>query len=424
MRYRSAALLVTTVTLFATLIAPAQADDTTIGPSALPQTFSAQAGYAPWDGWLTGSWCVRKAGSCFVGIGRLGDDTRVLRVDPEARRNQAGTGDSVGYKPVRQRSSLPKAGPGTRPAPAADVACVAWLSGEYMVHGPQSSSALNQAALDMASRHLLYGGKWGLTGKLGRRAMNLTEHRKAIQARADQMLSECRIKRGPYKLQTAAPRSVVEGQKVDLTSTLRSAPTGFTPASHPVTVTRDGKSVVLRTNNDGVARHTWTSTEPGATAVAVTTRVRPHTVGVRAPMKGARTRVIVRQPWLTLTQKVTVNVKERAKVSDLSCKRDVVDVDAPVRCAFTYRGYDRSAERVVKTRLYGPFRSERDADCSGEALRKKEFKVAKDGRYDLPRPGADLQLNRPGWYLWSVDVKGNALNTPASNCGAVFRVRR
>lgn len=416
-----------TITTAATAADP---DNNVIDEQGIPTLTAAEAagaGYTPWDGWLTGSWCIgSKAGTCFVGIGNLGKNTRILRVDPDARRNQAGQGSTKGYLKTRQVAKINKAGPRTRGASRGDVSCVAWMVSEYMHQGPVSARALDHAGLDMATRSRLFGGKWGLKGALGKRAMKETGHFAAIRGRASTMLDQCQQRRGPYALTAAAKKKkvTIAGETpVRLSALVRSKATNYRPGNHHVQYRINGEQTkTIRTNKSGIARYKWIPKGGGKKEITVLTKVAPDTLLLRSSKDKSRTRVIVRRAAVERTKKLTVLVKERAKVRSVNCP-DTVESGSKAKCTVTYSGFDASKPREVRTSIHGPFKSKKATSCDTKRYRSGKFKIRKDGKYGLPTPQKSLTLTKRGWYEWSVKVRGNKVNTPAERCGGAFRVQ-
>ena len=76
--------------------------------------------------------------------------------------------------------------------------------------------------------------------------------------------------------------------------------------------------------------------------------------------------------------------------------------------------------RTAVVHLYGPFRSETNADCTpGRLARESTVEVSATDWY----AGRPVTVRAAGWYVWRVRVPGDAnYNKPVARCGRPFKV--
>jgi hypothetical protein len=351
-----------------------------------------------------------KAAGGFIGARRWGRHGPILyRIDPTAA-----TGATT-YQKARWVSRL--RGPGKRfGADRRATARAAWIVSKYGTFRYDVQSA----AVDAALLHLLASDRWRLNGDHGTRRIRQSGEPAQVRSFARTMLDNSRRLSGPYAIQVQQTNVAVVGDPVGLGIRVTVARNGQPLPFVPVRVSSPAGSLNLgTTDEEGWVRVTYEHPSAGATPLQVSVAKAPETrLKIRTPSgRPLRSRVVVAGRKSVVQGQGVVYVKARPEVEVLhGVKR--------VRAGGTTRGrfrLFRSAEawprRAVAT-LHGPYTHAENVRCGDRIWRDGRVRVTEAGYYRLPR----FELRKEAFYVWRVQVPGNAVNLPAADCGGRFRV--
>lgn len=295
------------------------------------------------------------------------------------------------------------------------TARAAWIVSKYGTFRYDIQSA----AVDAALLHLLAGDRWTLNGDLGRRRIRQSGEQAQIRSFARTMLDGSLRSAGPYAILVKQANVAVVGDAVGLGIQVTVARNGRPLPFVPVRVSSpDGTANVGTTNEQGWVRLTYEHPSAGATPLKVTVANAPETrLRVLHPGRPARSRVVVAGRKGPVVGQGAVYVKARPDVV-VANKVKRVRVDAPTRGTFRLvRSAEAWPRRAVVT-LHGPFAHADKARCGERIARKGHARVTDADSYSLPR----FTLREEAFYVWRVQVPGNAVNLPAADCGGRFRV--
>lgn len=354
---------------------------------------------APWSGYRLATDGTAAGG--WIG-GRKASRRVVYRIDPAKKPRTSGFGT------VHAIGRLTGSGPRTVTAGA--TARAAWIVGKYGSY----RYAVQNAAVDAALYHLLYGGAYSVGERKFRRRTGATPYPAQVRSFAETMLRDSDRYAGPYRIRVSAPRVVLgSSQKVSVRVT--STRSGAAIPNLPVRIVYPGKTAKLGTTNSrGTASAWFTADVAGPRAVRATVRELPETrLWVRRASTRGASRVVLANIKTRRTVSGTVAVQARPVTSVASRRNPMLTSQSAVAGLSVTGGYP--AARRATAALYGPFTSQAAAICSTDRLATRGYStVTGNGSYRLPL----LRVPRYGWYVWGVSTAANSYNTAAWTCGA------
>ena len=233
------------------------------------------------------------------------------------------------------------------------------------------------------------------------------------------MLDDSTRLAGPYAIEVQQANVAVIGDAVGLGIRVTVARNGRPLPFVPVRVSSpEGRANVGTTNQDGWVRLTYEHPAAGETPLKVTVANAPETrLRVLNPGRHSRSRVVVAGKKGRVHGSGAVYVKARPEVVVTSrVKR--VRAGAQTRGRFRMLDSAEAWPRRANVTLHGPFANAEKARCGERITRKGHTRVTDAGYYSLPR----FRLREKAFYIWRVQVPGNAVNLPAADCGGRFRV--
>jgi len=345
----------------------------------------------------------------WIGARRWGHNGPVLyRVDPAA------SGRNTAYQPGRWVNQLQ----GKAPRSSADrrtTARAAWILSKY----GRIRIASQSAAVDAALLHLLAGNRWSLSGDLGKRRIRQSEDSATVGGLARLMLDDSRRRSGPYRIQVRQRGTAVIGDPVRLAIRVVVARNGRPLPFVPVRIqTPDGVLPGDLTRQDGRIGLTYPLPSAGVTPIRVRVAKVPETrLRLLNPRRPLASRAAIGGKKRLLGTQGLIYVKARPRVV-------VTTGDKRIAAGSKSKGRFRvvaSAEawpRRATVTLHGPFVHSDQARCGTRTTRSGNTRVTGAGSYVMPR----FTLRKEGYYIWRVQVPGNRVNLPASDCGGQFRV--
>ncbi len=353
----------------------------------------------PTDGTAGGSW---------VGSRSTGGRT-VYRTDPGRTKIV-----TSGFGAAVWRTRLTGAGPHI--VTARDTSRAAWILAKYGTY-PYN---VQNAAVEIAVDHLLYGGSWALGGsRTASRLAGVPEAAK-VRAFASTMLADSTTYAGPYRATVTAGGTTVGGQ-VPVTVTVTVIASGVGVPLLPVTVVGPGGTRSLTTGQNGRASTAFTAANPGTVAVTATVGKVPEArLLVRAPSTTGASRVAVAGLKSTLVATTTAAVTARPTLR-VSTGASQILAGSRTRPQLVVSGLPAGYRGTASLQLFGPAPERSGLTCTAP-LTTQTITVTTDATYT----GTDVRLGTPGYYGWSVRLPGSSTSTPASSgCapdGAVVRV--
>lgn len=372
----AAALLVATV-LTMTVVSPAAADSPYRGFSV------------PGDGTAVGSW---------IGARRAGKSAPVYRY--QVRKAPVASA----YRKARRVTTSKRR-----------MQRVAFIASKYGDRIRQSSpeARVQAAAVDAAILHLAEGGKWRIGKARGARRINRTPYPQHVRSWAKQTLKDSKRHAGPYT-QTVGRVQAATGSVATVKYSIRSRATRRGVARIPVVFRYGSHSHRTLTNEDGVARATFT-TLGGTKAVTVKAlKVPGSALRVRQPKNKRASAVLVAGARRTLKATGTLR---GVSVQNIVVENSTSSYNAGQSATGTYTISGASGSQSVTRQLFGPLPSSATA-CSGAKVHESVVSGVGNGSHTLP----PVVVQDAGWYRWSVRAAGNAATKSASACGAAFQV--
>jgi len=306
-------------------------------------------------------------------------------------------------------------GAGPKRVTRRDTARAAYILSKY---GRRSGDGgnLQAAAVDVALYHLLYGGAYGLNGSKTKVRMQQSGQGSTVREWAVFMLKRSVKYAGPYKVRVASPGTVVGGT-VPVTIRVTSY-SGAPMEKLPVAATFPGSSrVALQTDSTGKAKTSFRASEGGYQRLRVSVGKLPEArLLVRKPTRRGASRLVVADIKRTRAIAKDVAIKARPKVT-LHAKSGNMRTGQTATGVFKVVDGADDVSRTATVRLFGPFRTATAATCgrgSGSPIKTESVRVRANGNYTLP----GYRISKPGYYIWHVDVAGNAVNLQTSSCGA------
>lgn len=336
----------------------------------------------------------------------------VYRIDAGARPG------SPSYGAVFAAARINGAGP--KAVTRRDTARAAYILSKY---GRRSGDGgnLQAAAVDVSLYHLLYGGAYGLNGSKTNDRLRQSGQGSTIREWAVFMLKRSAKYAGPYKVRVSAPGTVAGGT---VPVTVRVTTHGGAAMEKlPVAVTFPGSSrVSLQTDSAGRARTSFRAPEGGYQRLRVSVGQLPeHRLLVRKPTRRGASRLVVADIKRSRPIAKNVAIKARPKVT-LHARSGNMRTGQTATGFFKLVDAADDVTHSATVRLFGPFRTATAATCgegSGRPIKTESVRVRANGNYDLP----GYRVSKPGYYIWHVDVPGNAVNLPTSSCGATTLVK-
>ncbi len=350
-----------------------------------------------------------KAAGGFIGARRWSQNGPILyRIDPAA------TTGATTYQAGRWAARVPGSGPRFA-ADRRDTARAAWIVSKYGTFRYDVQSA----AVDAALLHLLANESWRLNGDLGTRRIRQADEPAQIRSFARTMLDSSRKLAGPYAITVQQTNEAIVGDPVGLAIRVTVARNGRPLPFVPVKVSSPaGRASLGTTDEDGWVRVTYEHPSAGATPLQVAVAKAPRTqLRILHPGRPSRSRVVVAGRKDVVRGQGAVYVKARPEVEIL---RGVKRARAGTPTGGRFR-LSRSAEawpRRAEVTLHGPYTHAENVRCGKRVARTGHTRVTDAGRYPLPW----FKLRRQGFYVWQVQVPGNAVNLAAGDCGGKFRV--
>lgn len=350
-----------------------------------------------------------QAAGGFIGARRWSRHGPILyRIDPGAAAG------ATTYQKARWVSRL--RGAGTKvSADRRSTARAAWILAKYGTFRYDIQSA----AVDAALLHLLAGKRWHLSGDLGRERVHQTGEAGQVRTFARIMLDDSTRLAGPYVVQVHQAGTAVIGDPVELGVRVVVARNGRPLPFVPVRVAGPAGSVEAGTTDQGGwVRLTYEHPSAGATPLRIAVRNAPETrLRLLNPGVKSRSRVVVAGRKGRVEGVGAVYVKARPEVEvGHRVKRVAVGARTSGRFRLLRSAEDWPRSAVVT--LHGPFAHADNAACGERVARRGRVRVTDADTYALPR----FRLREKGYYLWRVQVPGNAVNLPAADCGGPFRV--
>lgn len=295
------------------------------------------------------------------------------------------------------------------------TARAAWIVSKYGTFRYDIQSA----AVDAALLHLLAADRWSLTGDLGRRRIRQTGAHAQVRSFARTMLDGSMRSAGPYAILVKQANVAVVGDAVRLGIQVTVARNGRPLPFVPVRVASpDGTADVGTTNEGGWVRLTYEHPAAGETPLEVRVANAPETrLRILDPGRPARSRLVVAGRKGPVLGQGAVYVKARPHVV-VANRVERVRAGAPTRGRFRLVGSAEAWPRRAVVTLHGPFGHAGKARCGARIARKGHTRVTDAGYYALPR----FTLRQEAFYVWRVQVPGNAVNLSAADCGGRFRV--
>jgi hypothetical protein len=296
------------------------------------------------------------------------------------------------------------------------TACAALILGKY---GTRRDD-LQAAGVDVATYHLLHGGRYRYDGAAQVRRTDQRDNGPLIRAFAQNLIRDYCSLSGPYRvtLSSDVARAEVGGT---ITSTVRVRSRSRTPmAGIPITITVGETGTELVTDASGTVTLTVTADRSGPLQIRTVAHNLPYTkVQYLVPRRRGASRVVV----AGLKQRVGY---EREAVVPVQGQPTLeLDAARTVRRAAPFRGRFRLARsyavpREATVRIFGPFRSADNAACTpGRLARAGTVAVEGNGWYR----SRSFTLRATGWYVWRVGVPGDPdYNKPVDRCGRRFEV--
>ena len=350
-----------------------------------------------------------RAAGGWIGARRWGRNGPVLyRVDP------ATLGGNTAYKPGRWVGELQ----GKTPRSSADrftTARAAWIVSKYgRVRIPAQS-----AAVDAALLHLLAGPRWSLSGDSGKRRIRQSEESALVGSLARAMLDDSRRRSGPYRIQVRQRGTAIVGDPVRLAIRVVVARNGRPLPYVPVWVrTPDGVLKGDLTRADGRVGVTYPLPSAGVTSIRVRSANVPETrLRLLSPRRPMASRAAIAGKKRLLGTSELIFVKARPRVAVTTGDKRIV-AGSKTKGRFRLSASAEDWPRRATVTLHGPFTHSDMARCGARQTRNGTTRVTGAGSYVMPR----FTLRNKGYYVWRVQVPGNRVNLPASDCGGQFRV--
>ncbi|MFL6160507.1 MAG: hypothetical protein ACJ72D_30830 [Marmoricola sp.] len=358
-----------------------------------------------WSGYRTPTGST--AGSGWVGARRT-DGQVVYRIDPGRRATR-----TSGFATPSWTGRLDGVGP-HHPS-STDTARAAWILGKYGTY----RYAVQDAAVEVAVDHLLYGGSWALSGTSTRARLKASGHGSAIRSFASRMLTDSSRYAGPYTI-AVTPGPAAAGGTVTVRVRVTATRTGA-PVEHlPVDVIYSGTARPrVETGADGSATTTAPAGTAGPHAVTATVGLLPQTqLLVRAPRTARASRVAVAGLKTSRTVVATAAVREGTTVTTTATRTPITTTESPAGRLEITGAYPSA--RTATASLYGPFATAPAVTCDpGNRVSSGTVQVAADGAYPLPD---GLRVPGYGYYVWGVTVPADAYNAAASACSGTTLV--
>ncbi|MCZ4499924.1 MAG: hypothetical protein JWQ74_2477 [Marmoricola sp.] len=361
---------------------------------------------APWSGF--GTPVTATAGGAWLG-GRTAGTQVVYRLDPGTKVLA-----TAGFAAGTWSGTL--AGTGTRTVTALDTARAAWILSKYGTYPYDVQSA----AVDVAVRHLTFGGTWALTGTSTKAALAATGRATAIRSFADTMLADSSRYAGPYAVKVTAGPAAPGGQ-VTVTVTVTATRTGAGIERLPVTLTYPGaRPLVLTTAADGSATTSLPAGAIGQHTVTATAGKVPETrLQVRSPTTTRASRVAVAGLKTTVTATAVASVRVIPTSKVIATRSPITTTGSPAGQLTVSGGY--ASPRTAAATLYGPFDAAADVRCDPtRRAASGSLSVTGDGTYPLP---ATLTVPRYGYYVWGTAVAADQYNAATTACGGTTLAR-
>lgn len=361
---------------------------------------------APWSGYTTTA--DGTAGGGWIGGRTIGSQV-VYRLDPGKKVTKP-----AGFGAGTWTGTL--AGSGAHTVTALDTARAAWILGKYGAY----KYAIQDAAVDVAVRHLLHGGTWALTGATTKKRLAGTGQAAAITSFASTMLTDSSRYAGPYAVSVTAGDAAPGGQVAVRVAVVASR-TGAGVAHLPVTVTSPGTDpVALTTGTDGSASTTLPAGAAGPHQVTATVDRVPETrLQVRTATTPGASRVAVAGLKTTRTTTATAAVRVSPTSRVVATRSPITTTQSPAG-QLTISGSEATARTAVAT-LYGPFDSAAAVTCDpARKAASRTLPVTGNGTYALP---SNLVVPRYGYYVWGTSVPADSANNATTACGGTTLAR-
>lgn len=350
-----------------------------------------------------------KAAGGFIGARRWSQNGPILyRIDPGAAAGA--TTYQKGEWAGRVRGTGPRFGADRR-----STARAAWIVSKY----GSFKYDVQSAAVDAALLHLLASERWRLKGDLGARRIRQSDDPAQVRSFARTMLDSSRRLAGPYAVTVQQTNEAIVGDAVDLGIRVTVARNGRPLPFVPVKVSSPaGRASLGTTDEDGWVWVTYEHPSAGATPLQVAVAKAPRTqLRILHPGQPSRSRVVVAGRKDVVQGQGAVYVKARPEVEVLhGAKR--VRAGTPTGGRFRLTGSAEAWPRRALVTLHGPYTERENAHCGKRIARTAHTRVTDAGHYPLPW----FKLRKQAFYVWSVQVPGNAVNLSAADCGGKFRV--
>lgn len=368
------------------------------GLTTLVTATPAQA-VARWSGYSIKS--GRTADDGWIG-GYASGSLRLYQYQPAARRNTGG-----------YRTGLVKRTDLNTRTTISQTARAAWILSKYGAY----RNATQQAAVDAATYHLLYGGTMLYYRDRGAQRIRQTGRPAAtIRAWTKQMLAESAQHAGAHRVSLSVP-DVAVGAYITATATVVDG------RGHPmnmirVRVTYDGNTIEGTTDSTGKVQVQFPATEGGTrTVTARALQLPSHYLVIKRAKYARQASALIAGRRITVAKSVTVNVAGNQTLT-LTSTDAVVEENQRTAVRFTVDG--QGGTQGVTTELFGPFTGPAAATCTGTPRAKVTQTISAEGTFTTPSMPAQ---SAAGYYKRKVTLAGNDLNQPVSSCGALFTNR-
>ncbi len=215
---------------------------------------------------------------------------------------------------------------------------------------------------------------------------------------------------GPYTISARVPSGLRVGKETDATVRIRSA-SGAPIRNARVRVRVSGAAGaarVVRTNNRGQARLSFTPNSAtngiSLTAEAQVASTLPKLYNATRGLARRNSQRVAAPNSQTITATVTKRVAPARVTITTQAEPQTLLVGESTRDRVTVGGLPPARRAKVDVRLYGPFRSTEEIQCSGTPAATTSF-VAQGSGETLTD---ELTPTEPGIYTYQLSVEGNA----------------
>jgi len=376
------------------------------GPDAGAASPTRAAADSPWVGFRIPE--TKLASSGWIGARTTKGGAKVYRVDPRRTR-------VTGRYAQRRWAERFMASSGERVS-RRNTACAGLILGKY----GSRRERLQAAGVDVAIYHLLYGGGFRYDRAAQIRRTDQRENGPLIRAYAQNLVENYCALRGPYSV-TLTPDVDRADVGDTITYTARVVSRGAVPMENiPITMSHGSATRELVTGPEGLVTFTWTARRSGPLEIETVTHKLPYAkVRYLVPRRRGASRVVL------AGLKQSDGYPRSVVVPVMGQPTLELDPDRGPRHGEPFRlrfrlAHNHAVPRTAVVHLYGPFRSETNADCTpGRLARESTVEVSATDWY----AGRPVTVGAAGWYVWRVRIPGDAnYNKPVARCGRPFEV--